>query len=140
MTHVSFYLLKDPAPEARLRFACRLAKKASGQGHRVHIHTGSLELTRTLDEWLWTFEDTAFLPHSTDVRDTDVPVSLHEAHAPSDRCDVLINLAPDVPEYCGRFERVADIVGGEEPEREAGRARYRFFKERGYPLEHHNIQ
>ena len=139
MTHVTFYLLQAPEPEARLRFACRLARKASGQGHHVHIHTGSAELTRTLDQWLWTFEDTAFLPHSTDVRDADAPVSLHESDSPDARCDVLINLAAEVPEFCGRFERVADVVGGDEAGREAGRARYRYFRERGYPLDHHSI-
>ena len=139
MTRVTFYLLQDTRPDARLRLACRLAEKASRQGHRVHVHTGDPALTQSLDEWLWTFRDTAFLPHATEVDAADVPVTLHDSRAPTTHCDVLVNLAAEVPEYCGRFERVADIVGGDEAGRAAGRARWRYFRERGYPLEHHSM-
>jgi DNA polymerase-3 subunit chi len=139
MTRVTFYLLAAAEDRARQRFACRLARKAHGTGQRVHIHTPDAEATRELDRLLWTFEDTAFLPHGTDVHDPDSAITLHETAVPGDRCDVLINLAAEVPEYFGRFERIADLVGGDEASRARGRERYRFFKERGYPLEHHAI-
>jgi DNA polymerase III subunit chi len=139
MTRVTFYLLASTEDRVRQRFACRLARKALGGGQRVHIHTPDAEATRELDRLLWTFEDTAFLPHGTNVHDPDSPITLHETAMPGDRCDVLINLAPGVPEHFGRFERIADLVGGDEVSRVQGRERYRFFKERGYPLEHHDI-
>jgi DNA polymerase-3 subunit chi len=139
MTRVTFYLLAATEDRARQHFACRLARKAHGLGQRVHIHTPNPDVTRELDRLLWTFEDTAFLPHGTDVHDPDNPITLHERASPADHCDVLINLAPGVPEYFGRFERIADVVGGDEASRVLGRERYRFFKERGYPLEHHAI-
>lgn len=139
MTRVVFYLLAAQQELARQRFACRLARKAIGQGHRVHIHTPDAETTRQLDGLLWTFEDTAFLPHSTNVLDPDSPITLHETEAPEQHCEVLINLADNVPAYIGRFERVADVVGGSDSARADGRERWRFFKERGYPLEHHEI-
>ncbi len=139
MTRVTFYLLAATEARACQRFACRLARKACGAGQRVHIHTSDAEATRELDRLLWTFEDTAFLPHGTDVHDPNSPITLHETAVPGDRCDVLINLAVEVPEYFGRFERIADVVGGDEASRALGRERYRFFKERGYPLEHHAI-
>jgi DNA polymerase III subunit chi len=139
MTRVDFYLLASAEERSRQRFACRLARKAHGMGHRVHIHTADADATREMDQLLWTFEDTAFLPHGTDVNDPDSPVTVHESAAPGDRCDVLINLAPEVPEFFGRFERIADVVGGDAAAKARGRERYRFFKERGYPLEHHDI-
>jgi DNA polymerase III subunit chi len=108
MTRVDFYLLASAEERSRQRFACRLARKAHGMGHRVHIHTADADATREMDQLLWTFEDTAFLPHGTDVNDPDSPVTVHESAAPGDRCDVLINLAPEVPEFFGRFERIAD--------------------------------
>ncbi|MFO8151643.1 DNA polymerase III subunit chi [Thioalkalivibrio sp.] len=139
MTRVTFYLLASAEDSARLRFACRLARKAHGLGQRVHIHTPDAQTTQELDRLLWTFEDTAFLPHSTDVDHPDSPVTLHEAASPRERCDVLINLAGAIPGYFGRFQRIADLVGGDEAARSRGRERYRFFRERGYPLEHHEI-
>lgn len=139
MTRVTFYLLAALDDRARERFACRLARKARTLGQRVHIRTADTRATEAMDQLLWTFEDTAFLPHGTDVEDPDNPITLHETASPREHCDVLINLAPDVPDYCGRFERIADLVGGTEASRSLGRERYRFFKERGYPLEHHEI-
>lgn len=139
MTRVTFYLLAATDEEARQRFACRLARKAYGLGQRVHIHTPDAQTTEAIDRLLWTFEDTAFLPHGTDVDDPDSAITVHESASPADRCDVLINLAPEVPGYFGRFERIADVISGHEAARALGRERYRFFKERGYPLEHHDI-
>lgn len=139
MTRVTFYLLAVADERARQRFACRLARKAYGLGQRVHIHTPDAQATEEMDRLLWTFEDTAFLPHSTDLDDPDSPITVHESASPADRCDVLINLASEVPGYFGRFERIADVVSGDEAARARGRERYRFFRERGYPLEHHEI-
>jgi DNA polymerase III subunit chi len=139
VTRVVFYLLATQEERARRLFACRLARKAFALGHHVHIHTPDAEATRDMDSLLWTFEGTAFLPHGTDVSDPDSPITLHEALAPAERCEVLINLAPGIPEYFGRFERVADVVGGDDAQRSSGRERYRFFMARGYPLEHHEI-
>jgi DNA polymerase III subunit chi len=139
VTRVTFYLLASADERARQQFACRLARKAHGLGQRVHIHTADERTMQEMDRLLWTFEDTAFLPHSTDVNDPDSPITLHQDASPADRCDVLINLGPAVPEYFGRFERIADLVGGDDGSRARGRERYRFFKERGYPLEHHDI-
>jgi DNA polymerase III subunit chi len=96
MTRVDFYLLASAEERSRQRFACRLARKAHGMGHRVHIHTADADATREMDQLLWTFEDTAFLPHGTDVNDPDSPVTVHESAAPGDRCDVLINVIPDL--------------------------------------------
>ena len=139
MTRVTFYLLASAEDGVRQRFACRLARKAHGLGQRVHIHTPDARVTQELDRLLWTFEDTAFLPHSTDVDNPESPVTLHETASPREGCDVLINLAEEVPGYFGRFQRIADLVGGDEAARARGRERYRFFRERGYPLEHHEI-
>ena len=39
--------------------------------------------------------------------------------------------------FPGRFERVAEIVVGSS--RDAGRARYQFYRDRGFPLYHHEL-
>ena len=52
---------------------------------------------------------------------------------------VLINLRADPPSFFSRFERLAEIVGIDETDVEAGRTRFRFYRERGYELRTHSL-
>ena len=142
MTQVDFYLLPDAAEQGRARFACRLADKAYRLGHKVFIHTEDAEQTRQLDELLWTFQQNSFVPHCLyrDAGDVPPPVMLAHDAEPDASSDVLINLAADVPLFFSRFERVAELVNQDEQVRSAGRGRYSFYKQRGYPLSTHEIK
>jgi|TARA_B110000977_G_C10720438_1_gene354983 DNA polymerase-3 subunit chi len=51
---------------------------------------------------------------------------------------LLINLAFQVPSFFGRFDRVAEIIVGETKDR--GREHYKFYRDRGYPLHHHDLK
>lgn len=140
MTQVDFYLVPGDAPENRLRFACRLTDKAYRLGNRVFIHTESAEQTRLLDDLLWTFQQNSFIPHDL-YRDTaNAPVLLAHDAEPDASSQVLINLAAEVPLFFSRFERVAELVNQDSEIRRAGRSRYSFYKERGYPLRTHEIK
>ena len=147
MTRVDFYVLEQHHHEARQRFACRLAEKAWQQGNKVYIHTDSAEQSQRMDELLWTFRLGSFIPHSLDSDSSDEAVAvhighgdeLHEPHAPQHHDQVLINLAAEVPLFFSRFERVADLVDQDEATRQQGRQRFRFYRDRGYPLENHTI-
>ncbi|HFD81098.1 MAG TPA: DNA polymerase III subunit chi [Gammaproteobacteria bacterium] len=141
MTEVDFYILGEDAAQARLRFACRIADKAYRLGKQVHIHTESARQTRELDDLLWTFQQNSFVPHARyqDAGEQPPPVLLaHDAEPPS-AGEVLINLAPEVPLFFSRFERVAEVVDTDAETRRRGRARYSFYRERGYPLRSHEI-
>ena len=59
---VDFYVLSEDAPDARLRWACRLAEQAAEQGSRVYLQTADNADARRLDELLWTYNDRSFLP------------------------------------------------------------------------------
>ena len=67
------------------------------------------------------------------------PVLLGWQAPPEGEDDVLINLAPEVPLFFSRFERVAELVDENDSVRRSGRSRYTFYKERGYPLRTHEI-
>ena len=60
---VDFYVLSENAPDARLRWACRLAEQAAEQGSRVYLQTAGQAEAQRLDELLWTYNDRSFLPH-----------------------------------------------------------------------------
>ena len=141
MTRVDFYVLDGAAPGGRERFACRLAETAYERGHRVYIHAPDGAAAARLDDLLWTFRAGSFVPHDVagPEPDPDVPIHIGHEGEPADHEDVLINLAADVPRFFSRFARVAEVIDGDEGTRQQGRERFRFYRERGYPLESHNI-
>lgn len=143
MTHVDFYILNDSQSAALPLFTCRLAEKAYRQGHQVYIQTDSDHQLRQLDELLWTFRDGSFLPHGVHATGDDLaggqPILLGRTIEPEGPGDVLLNLAGDVPAFFSRFNRVAELVGGSDSQIAAARNRYRFYKDRGYSLNTHNL-
>jgi len=141
MTQVDFYILNDSQPDALSLFTCRLAEKAYRQGHQVYIHLESARQVSQLDDLLWTYRDGSFLPHGIHASDSpgEQPVLLGHTDAPEGPGDVLLNLAAEVPGFFSRYNRVAELVGGEDNRLAAARRRYRFYKERGYTLNTHNL-
>ena len=141
MTRVDFYVLDNPDERQHRQLICRLTEKAWHAGRTVHIRCESEESAAALDDLLWTYKDTSFLPHATqDSAAADrVPVTLgHDSQMPNST-DVLINLAHDVPDYFSRFERVMETTGSDTTARNAARERYRFYQERGYALATHKL-
>jgi DNA polymerase-3 subunit chi len=143
MTRVDFYILTQPTKEARLTLACRIAEKAVLSDHEVLINAETDTDCARLDTLLWTFSQGSFLPHrrlSEAAANEGEPVLIGAGQEPEDgRWDLLINLAPDVPEFFGRFSRVAELVGAEDDARAAGRERFRYYRDRGYELRTHNV-
>jgi DNA polymerase-3 subunit chi len=141
MTQIDFYVLQPGAAGSRWLLACRLAEKAYQQGRRVFLQTDSADAAHRVDRLLWTFRDGSFLPHGlmgeTDPRRT--PVMIGHGDVGGDEQEVLINLSADVPPFFSRFERVIEALDQDQATLDAGRRRFRFYRDRGYPLQHHDI-
>ena len=138
---VDFYLLGVPGAGACDATACRIAEKAWGRGHRVHLHVDSPESARRLDDLLWTWRDESFVPHSvceTNGAAGAAAVTIGWGTLPGFADDVLLNLDSGVPDGFERFARVAEVVGGGDSARAAGRERFRRYRGHGCePLTHH---
>ena len=148
MTRIDFYVLDGVSDEPRLRLACRLAEKAAKREHRVYINCETAAEAAKLDELLWTFSQSSFLPHrivgpgdDADDNEPDLePVSIGVGRPPSNASDdLMINLASAVPEFFSRYQRVAELIDGNENRREDGRKRYRFYRDRGYEMATHRL-
>ena len=48
--------------------------------------------------------------------------------------DVLINLQHPQPTIFSRFKRLIEIVGADEADKVLARARYKFYRDRGYEI------
>ena len=71
--------------------------------------------------------------------DTTLPVIIGHGEPPDTCHDVLVSLVTDVPPFFSRFERVLEVVDNTEDNRTQARERYRFYRDRGYQLETHEL-
>ena len=138
MTHIDFHVNTS----AKLAYACRLARKVYGTGTPMVFHADDDTLS-TFDRLLWSFSAVDFIPHCR-ARDRLAPVTpiLLAGPADADAClhhELLVNLDRRPPDWFGRFERMIEVVEADEADLEAGRQRWKFYKDRGYPLVRHDI-
>lgn len=141
MTRVDFYLLSDADGDGKYVAACKLVNKAFQLGHRIYILTDSPDVSEQLDRMLWTFAAGSFIPHQVHAGrlDATLPVIIGHQEPPEGFEDVLVSLAPEVPPFYTRFKRVADIVGGQDTDKQRARERFRFYRDNGCPPQTHNL-
>jgi len=137
----------------KLEYACRLTRKIwsatpEGQPVRNIIMVGEKADLKKLDELLWTFSSTDFLPHCfiDDEAATETPIVLTDdfvspALSNLPHADVMIHLGMRMPQdvavLVARFPRIVEVVTVNETERLAGRERYKAYRDLGHEL--HNF-
>ncbi len=145
MAQIRFYTLNATGGSGRLRHACLLTEQAYLAGERVLVWCDDAAQMDQFDQLLWTFNDRAFVPHeplADDPASADTPpVQLHGG----DRLDArildagfstLINLHSAPAAEVLRFDRVIEVIDGDPATRDAGRKRFRFYREAGASPEH----
>ena len=138
MTSIDFYFNAGD----RLGVACRLAGKALRQKKRVLIYAPQPDVAQKIDRLMWTAQAVSFIPHCY-MHDplaavTPVLIASDDALPPS-ACDVLLNLAAECPPFFERHERLLEVVAQDDEEKRAGRARYAFYRDRGYAIRNHDL-
>ena len=137
MTRIDFYQLNADNQRAD-RVACQLCQKAYENAQTTLLLTENAEQTAQIDKLLWVFSDDSFVPHDTEHDDGfRTPVLILDT-APED-CErqLLINLSNRIPDNYAQYERIIELVT--EENRQQARKHYSFYRERGYPLNHHNL-
>lgn len=108
-------------------------------GCNVVLATASHETQQQLDQALWTFSETDFLPHECIGVSTTITASIVIARENSTSLphhELLVNLCANTPDYFARFERLIEIIGSDQAAVTAARVRWSFYKDRGYRLTH----
>jgi DNA polymerase-3 subunit chi len=139
VTEVAFHF---NAPE-KLGYACRLLRKAAGSGARVVV-TGEPGMLSELDVALWTFAPLEFVAHCHAANApapvlAASPVVLTPSAREVPHHEVLVNLGSPVPEGFERFERLIEVVTGDEDDRRHARARWKHYADRGYAIVRHDL-
>jgi DNA polymerase-3 subunit chi len=143
VTRVDFYVLGAGADAAaRERFVARLAHRARRERQHVYVHVDGAEAAARLDALLWEYPEGAFLPHGIAGSRESLGAAVCIGHGtpPDTAHDLLVNLGGDIPDFFSSFARVAEVVGGDAAARETARERFRFYRDRGYPLAHHDVR
>ena len=136
MTKIDFHVLPSPGRRQHDVYVCELVQEAMKRGRRVHIHCLDDDMVTSLDDLLWTFHDTSFVPHAiAGTPDAaEVSVLLAASLEPPATADLLVNLHVDVPPFFSQFEQVVETTGEDDQAKAIARGRYKFYKDRGYPI------
>ncbi|HPU53745.1 MAG TPA: DNA polymerase III subunit chi [Burkholderiaceae bacterium] len=131
MTRIDFHF---NVPD-KIQYGCRLLRKIQRAGQRAVVYAPPAALA-SLDSELWSFSPLDFIAHvpASHPLAASTPILLCSEPVETAHSDVLVNLAPQMPSFFSRFERLIELVSAGDDDRAAGRERWRFYKERGYPL------
>jgi DNA polymerase III subunit chi len=127
--------------EDKFHTACKLSHKVAHDGRKMLIYTADAFAAKKIDQLLWSSSALSFIPHC----DVDSPLAAETPIVISsdpDRLlfdDVLLNLQDDVQPFFSRYQRVIEIVSTDAADSAAARARYKFYKDRGYAITSHNL-
>ena len=147
MTDIDFYILSAQEPQQRLEFACRLVEKAYRSRCKILVQLSNQDHAQAFDQLMWTFRETSFIPHvllenaeqngsvpeQQQTESSPVYIAYNDDQQPP-HFDVLINLADKIPTTFARYKRVLEIVIQQDDVLANTRKHYRFYKERGYPI------
>ena len=150
---ISFYVLsghsQDSEPDSAdslLNFVCRLTQTVLAKSSHSLLIVDSDEARLTLlDERLWSFDATSFVPHdkiaSSAVTSSIAPVMLTDS-MPAGFDGVVLNLAPTPLVFTDNAsdpERVLEIIASDDISKAQGREKYKHYKQAGFAIETHKI-
>jgi DNA polymerase-3 subunit chi len=137
VTQVDFYV----QAEDKVHTAVRLATKAYQLGRRLTVYCTDRETAEHFDRVLWTTPAIGFVPHchAEDSVAPATPIVIDRGGNDPQNDDVLINLDGGRPPYFSRFQRLIEIVAGDDEDKQRARDRYKFYRDRGYEIRTHDL-
>ena len=138
MTQIDFYTnVAD-----KLATACRIVAKGYSLRRRIVVFCPDAQTSQRIDRILWTSPPTGFVPHCAagDPLAPVTPVIIDHTGAEPVHDQVLVNLRAEWPPLFGRFERLIEIVSGDDEDRAQARERFRFYRDRGYAIRTHDLR
>lgn len=133
---------------AVLNFVCRLTQTVMTKSeHSLVIVDDQTDRLKALDEQLWSFDTTSFIPHTlisgeqVTADKLSAPVTLLSS-LPSNFDGVILNLAPTALPLSKNGtlpDRVLEIITPDEVSKQQGRDKYRAYRDLGFELIYYPI-
>ncbi len=138
MPQADFYVLNGVRKSGR--FTASITSKAWLHGNSVYIIAKDAHQAEVIDDFLWTYHDISFLPHSKiDDVDSKSPVTIGWSGSDSADADIIINLTDSVPDCVKNYKRIIEIIIDDPDEKNRGRQRYKVYRDMGFEMKNHNI-
>ena len=137
MTRIDFYSNADP----KLQVACQLIARALKEQLQVVVYAPDQNTARGFDKLLWTYQAIGFVPHclASDPLSAETPVIIAFDDSERAHYRVLLNLHTESPPAFSRYERLIELVGSDDDDRQRARNRFRYYRDRGYEIRHHDL-
>lgn len=137
MTRIFFYHNASD----RIAATAALIGKAYQQQKDLLVFAPDAEVADALDRHLWIHPATGFVPHvrSTSPLAGETPVLIASDLDSPQQTERLFNLSAEVPPGFSRFTSVIEVVGQDADDRQAGRNRVKFYKDRGYEITYFDL-
>lgn len=134
MTRVTFY---SNVANKQLTLL-KLVQEALQKQHLVTVLSENETRANEISSALWASDKTSFVPSviATHRLVMGTPVVIDWGQKELSQDDVLINLIQREPTGFSRFRQLIEIVGSEEKDKVAARARFKFYRDRGYDIKH----
>ncbi|ESK38413.1 DNA polymerase III subunit chi [Acinetobacter nectaris] len=127
MTAISFYLF-EKSPERQVQSACRLARKLLKTTPKLWWYCPSKELQQTLDDLLWSFDETSFITHSIDDTTGQVCIS---SSLPIEGEWIIFNFSENIISLTDTFKHIIEIVENTEASKIIGRDKFKQYRQLG---------
>jgi len=142
MTKVIFYVLSSTTEQEKLIFVCKLLEKIYLKQLCCYVLTDNIEQSKNLDNLLWTFRPSSFVPHQLFMGEkfnsldkiligTDLP--------PEGWQETIVNLSSHCPENTLQTTKILEIVNNNTASKERGRQHYRQYQQFGLSIKTHQI-
>lgn len=132
MTRVEFYFnVAD-----KFEKTTDLCEKALAKRRQLTIYTQDEVMSDIVQRSLWQHSASSFLPNSKvdELVSQYSPIVIDSQGENLLQDDVLINLHSTQPLFFSRFRYLVELVSNDEADKAAARARFRFYKDRGYDV------
>jgi DNA polymerase III subunit chi len=142
MTSIDFHF---NTPD-RLHYACRLVRKVinANQANATQplaVFCSDEDRLNRFDQLLWGVSGADFLPHvrADDPQAPHTPILLLTKETPLHSHHLLLNLDDAPPAFFPRFIRMLEVVSNDADDKEKARARFMFYRDRGYVLNKYDL-
>ena len=125
-----------------MAYACRILKVAYGRGASVVVYHDDAHALQRFDDALWSFSPLDFVPHAlaSSAQAARSPIVLTSSDTALPHHAVLLNLSMQVAPMFSSFERLIEFVPSSGDALIKARERYKFYKDRGYPMKTHEFR
>lgn len=137
MTEVFFY----HGAADKVAAACTLLGGAYAQKKAMLVYAPEKELASNVDRSLWTQPALGFVPHcrADSALAAETPVLITDNLDQPAQFDRLMNLDRAAPPGFQRFQRLIEVVGQDEEDRLAARARVKHYKDSGCEVQYFDL-